>query len=267
MLSLDPASQSLNRGAVVPRPADCPVDSSSKKDWKGSKERQASGRVGIWAKFVDVVAGGNLGVHKEDKGKDNKHAFAEMETQFFEPTFQYIAQSMDILAVMEYIKRTKFRKNMYMITGLKIVRGAEVATECRRGFGGDAQVGVGGAAAGLPVQLGPDISGKVSKVDKESFGESSDFVFAMRLREIYYQKGKPAGLADREYNEGALYDLTINENGKSVDISDTQEPEPEPTMELLGSATKDSEAEDFGLKNVAATDEDTGEECECVVIE
>lgn len=44
-------------------------------------------------------------------------------------------------------------------------------------------------------------------------------------------------------------------------------PEPEPTMELFGLAIKDSEAEDFGLKNVAAIDEDIGEECECVVIE
>lgn len=177
--------------------------------------------MGIWAKFVDIVAGGNLGVQGNKSG-DDKYEFAEIETQFFEPTFQYIAQSNDIPAVTEYIKRTAFRRYMYMVTGLKIVRGAKVATERRRGFGGNAQIEVGGAAAGLPVQLGPDISGKVSEVDRESFGESSDFVFAMRLREIYYQKGKPAGLADREYNKGALY--TADENGKSVDISDTKNP-------------------------------------------
>ncbi|KAI4132998.1 MAG: hypothetical protein LQ338_000466 [Usnochroma carphineum] len=255
--------RSLNRGSIIPRPADCPVDVSTKNDWKGSKQRQASGRVGIWAKFVDVVAGGNLGVQGE-KSSDDIYEFAEMETQFFEPTYQYIARSMDIPAVMEYIKRTAFRKNAYMITGLKIVKGAKVATERRRGFGGDAQAGFGGAAAGLPVQLGPDISGKVSDVDKESFEQSSGFVFAMRLREIYYQRGKPAGLADRGYNKGALYDVTIAGDGNPVDVAETHEPEP--TVDLLGSARKDLGGEDLVLRSIKAIDDDTGEECECVVL-
>ncbi|KAL8949642.1 MAG: hypothetical protein Q9222_004267 [Ikaeria aurantiellina] len=261
---VDPSDpgRSLNRSAIVPRPADCPVDTSTKRNWKGTKSRQAEGRVGIWAKFVDVVAGTNVGVQGE-KGSDDIYEFDEMETQFFEPTAEYITQSMAQAVVTQYIQKNGFKKNTYMITGLKIVRGAKVATERRRGFGGDAQVGIGGASSGLPVQIGPDLSGKRSKVDKESFGESSDFVFAMRLREIYYQKGRPGGLGDREYNKGALYDLTMDLDGNIIEPPGQPEDQQEPTMELLGSASTDSEADDLGLQNIAAIDDDTGEECEC----
>ncbi|KAL8732950.1 MAG: hypothetical protein Q9181_003756 [Wetmoreana brouardii] len=260
--------RSLNRGAIIPRPADCPVDISTKRDWKGTKQRQLEGRAGIWAKFVEVVAGGNIGIQGHRSG-DDVYEFKEMETQFFEPTFRYVAQSMDLPAVTEYIKNTAFRKNTYMVTGLKVVRGAKVAIERRRGFGGDAQLGVGGAAAGLPVQLGPDLSAKVAKVDKESFEDASDFVFAMRLREIYYQKGKPAGLTDRGYNKGALYDHTIDLDDEETDADKTSknEADSKPTMEVLGSAPRDSEAEDFGLKALATIDDDNGEECECAIID
>ena len=263
--------RSLNRGAIVPRGTDCPVDESSKKDWKGSNERQTSGRAGIWAKFVDVVAGSNLGVEGGKSGDDN-YEFSEMETKFFEPSFQYIAQSMEVPAVTEYMRKTAFRKKIYMVTGLKTVRGAKVASERKRGIGADAQVGIGGAAAGLPIQLGPDLSGKVSKVDRESFGGSSDFVFAMRLREIFYQKGRQTGLMDKEYTKGAFYDLTFDLDGNPIDTGITEvsgpepEPESEPKLEILGSASRDSEAEEFSLEKAAVVDEDTGEECEFVII-
>ncbi|KAL8713034.1 MAG: hypothetical protein Q9220_002894 [cf. Caloplaca sp. 1 TL-2023] len=261
---VDPSDpgRSLNRSAVVPRPPDCPVDTSTKKDWKGTKSRQVEGRVGIWAKFVDVVAGTNLGVQGE-KGGDDIYEFNEMETQFFEPTAEYVAQSMALAAVTQYIRKTGFKKNTYMITGLKIVRGAKVASERRRRLGGDVQVGIGGASSGLPVQVGPDLSGKRSKVDKESFGESSDFVFAMRLREIYYQKGRPGALGDREYNKGALYDLKMDLDGNIIEPPGQSEDQQEPTMEILGSAPGDSEADGLGLQNIEAIDDDTGEECEC----
>lgn len=39
--------------------------------------------------------------------------------------------------------------------------------------------------------------------DKVSYGDSSDFVFAYRVREIYYEKAK---LKTKEHNQGPLFD-------------------------------------------------------------
>lgn len=106
-------------------------------------------------------------------------------------------------SVLAYLRASRLGRNsIYMITGVKIVRGAQVKETIERGFGGDTEVGVDATMVGVPVSVGPKLEASKENKREISFSGSSDFVFAYRLRKIRYREGKP--LKQDEYVNGAL---------------------------------------------------------------
>lgn len=101
-----------------------------------------------------------------------------------------------------------------MITGLKVVRGASKAASTKKhGFGGDftaqgdlTTVGAPGVAPG--VNLGLD-ENRSEHIEWES---AEPYVFAFRLREIYYRRG--TDLESKLYTNGALYSKESEEKVK-----------------------------------------------------
>ena len=104
--------------------------------------------------------------------------------------------------VAKAIVLDNYRMPIYMITGVKIARGATVNMIKEHEVGGKMHLGVHGAPAGVPGAVGPKVAISSKKTEGPSFRDSSDFVFAYRLREIFYQKGQ---VKHKEYNKGALY--------------------------------------------------------------
>lgn len=141
------------------------------------------------------------------------YAFNRVETRFFAPDKVYVEESMSAPEVREFIARSKFRTNVYMITGIKVAIGASVTSAKLRQHGIHVQLGVDGTAVGVPLGLGPDVEVSSGRIQGISFDHASDIVFAFRLRETHYAKRQ--GIVHHEFNKGALFGLE-GDRGKSA---------------------------------------------------
>ena len=243
----------INPDGPLPFPSNMQVQHGHKTDWRNKTGGQHKGIIGIWARFLQVV-----GIDAEarvtwNNSKGDKFEFKTLDTEFIDPTMEYYTQSVLAPSVAEYIVDTKFRKSIYIVTGVKIARGADVEQARSKEAGTHLKAGVDGTATAAPVAAGPEVTISSSKSETTSSKGSSDFVFAYRLREIYYSKGK---VKHREHNKGALQDVGgTSTKGSREDVSAV------PPLEISGLAGEDVSGEGLALSKELATDEDDGEEC------
>ncbi|KAF5268313.1 hypothetical protein FOXYS1_806 [Fusarium oxysporum] len=102
-----------------------------------------------------------------------------------EPTDDCVKDGVKAVA-SEAVKR---RQRLFMVTGVKIARGSVGSFSSLRRVGGGARAGFGGESLGVPFDGGPQFTISRDIYDEETHGESSDFVFAYRVRRIVYPKG------------------------------------------------------------------------------
>ncbi|KAF3923761.1 hypothetical protein ABW20_dc0110710 [Dactylellina cionopaga] len=91
--------------------------------------------------------------------------------------------------------------NLYMITGVKIARGGDGSLSESKNFGIGNGAELDATAVGVPVGVGGQISYSKGAHGNQGFGSTGDFVFAYRVREIFYRKGV---LKTKEFNKGAV---------------------------------------------------------------
>ena len=248
----------INPDGPLPFPSNMQVQHGHKTEWRNKTGGQHKGLIAIWARFLQVVgidAEASITWHNS---KGDTYEFKTLDTEFIDPTMEYYTQSVLAPSVAEYIVETKFKKSIYMITGVKIARGADVEQARSKEAGTHLKVGVDGTTAGSPVAAGPEVTISSSKTETTSSQGSSDFVFAYRLREIYYSKGK---VKHREHNKGALQDLGGSSTKRSKeDVSAI------PPGEISGYAEEDVSGEGCAVSKKLAIDEDNGEECNIVTL-
>ncbi|KAK2485380.1 hypothetical protein H9L39_03360 [Fusarium oxysporum f. sp. albedinis] len=108
-----------------------------------------------------------------------------LDTYSIEPTDDCVKDGVKAVA-SEAVKR---RQRLFMVTGVKIARGSVGSFSSLRRVGGGARAGFGGESLGVPFDGGPQFTISRDIYDEETHGESSDFVFAYRVRRIVYPKG------------------------------------------------------------------------------
>ena len=251
----DPGS-CINPDGQPPFPDNMRPQHIEKLDWKSERIRERGGLIGVWARFLQV-----MGVDAEaniswSRTQDSVYSFAKLDTDIIDPTKEYVVQNVTRSSVADFIVESNYKKPVYLITGVKTARGADAAFGRSRKTGANAQFGVDGTSAGAPATAGPKISFHTSDSEKTSFGGSADFVFAYRLREIFYEKGQ---VKHQEYNRGALYDTSI-----SSDESQAQHYKPESLLKIVGIARSDA-AEGMGDKLEDVVLDDDNEECFVIV--
>ncbi|KAL9136861.1 MAG: hypothetical protein Q9175_001934 [Cornicularia normoerica] len=256
------ASPSLPEEALNLRPAlpIRPIYESYQTNWTAEVGRRRHGKIGLWTKFLQVLGVGIDFSVNYDIGKTDIYDFDRVETRFFAPDKVYIEESMSSSEVREFIVRSKFRANVYMITGIKVAIGASVTSTKLRQRGIHVQLGVDGTAVGVPLGLGPDVEVSSGRTHGISFDGASDFVFAFRLREIIYSKRQ--GIVHREFSKGALFGLEDDHRESAVE----RQEEVPVDFELLAPADEDVSAEDVDLEASAIVDDD-GEVCECLIVD
>ncbi|KAL6403075.1 hypothetical protein AUP68_12407 [Ilyonectria robusta] len=109
--------------------------------------------------------------------------FDRLEGQIFIPRIPYVTEALQSDSVVSQIKRSmfNFRKRLYIVTGVRIARGARMSDQrsCASGF--NASLGVDGTAYGVPATLGVDGGFSRASDTTNSFQGASDFVYAYRL--------------------------------------------------------------------------------------
>jgi len=170
---------------------------------------------GLWAELalLPVTAEVVPGMHKS---KSESWHFDRLETEIMAPRLVDVKTAMGQDEVVRELNRSKFnfKKRLYMVTGVRIARGARLLRRDSTGIGGEIKVGLDLTAfTAAPISAGPKISVSRTKGTGHSFEEASDFVYAYRVCEIHYGKD----VYVKPHNRGDLF--RIIEGGSEVDSS------------------------------------------------
>lgn len=180
-----------------------------------------SGNLGVQAQFLaqlgSPLSGG--GEVSREKGDILKWTFDRLETEFIEPTQNYVEDSvLRVPEVKKWLNERKLTGAVYMVTGIKIARGGKFFRKKTRakGVGGDVTVDLT-ALTGTPVGVGPTAELEKKSEVVEAYSSCSDFVWAYRMQRIHISwlgggvkakekvGGDLAGVGGkREKEEGAL---------------------------------------------------------------
>jgi len=217
---------------TVPIPLDPELFSSDKSHVEFSLEKLREGKFSILTKFLSILGiGVNIDVNW-DNSNENTFTFDQVKTTQFVPKEDYIQKCIESLAVRRYLDKSRYRKPIYIITGLKIVTGAKAKSHKSHALGGTLGVELNGTIWGggtVPIGGGSEVEGKKERKEGTSWDASSDFVFAFRVRKIGVKK-TGAVKKDEDYRTGAMLGNEI-ENG---DIEELSFEEGDPDVESEG---------------------------------
>jgi hypothetical protein len=241
------------------------VHSAWKSDYTFNQENGVSGSIGLGAAFLaqlgSPITGGTSGtlIYKNI----TRWKVKRLETEFIEPDAEYVRNSvLGVPTVKEYLeqhKRLGFPKAVYMVTGIKIARGASLLRTNEHTYGGEGDINVDlSMLSGVPVT--PGINAKVEREieEKESFGDNSDFIFAYRLQKIYVswrfkdvQAKQVTGGELVGLDSDAESDYTEGEDGEEAEIEDV----------LLEDRDFGSSFDPLQFKSLSVEDEENGDSC------
>ncbi|VUC35621.1 unnamed protein product [Clonostachys rosea] len=178
-----------------PPPEDSDVFKTEKKSVQYTKEKLRRGKFSILTKFLGILGFG-LDIGAELASNDEEtFVFDTLETTQFAPTPSYVQSCVEAKNVRRFLELSKYRKPVYIITGLKVVTGAQANTIKSRTVGGS-----------LPIGGGPEVEAKVDNKVSTKWEGSSDFVFAFRVSKVLVGEATGEVLSEEEYRKGALLD-------------------------------------------------------------
>ncbi|CAL3966167.1 unnamed protein product [Diplocarpon coronariae] len=115
-------------------------------------------------------------------------SFFSLITRTISPSLSDTKFTFNEEAVQQSIKHSRFRANLFIVTGFKISRGAEVAVESVKERGGNLNLGIDLTPFALPIKVGPVVGAKRDVGEKVEEKHGSNFVYSHQLREIRYKR-------------------------------------------------------------------------------
>jgi hypothetical protein len=187
------------------------------KNWKWSGALAVKFGGGIFAQFAGVVDF-EISTHK---GRETKREYSckELETQSFQVSEAYISLIKALPEVQAKILR---RESLYVITGIKIAKGATVNEEVFKNLSVRLATTVDlTALGGAPVKVGPQAEVDSSAPERLEYNIDEDFVFAYRLEEIFYRwrniRSRPFG------KEGDIHGLPSRREEEMMVVDEDDE--------------------------------------------
>jgi hypothetical protein len=158
---------------------------------------------GLWAEAVLLPVSGNVGGKHETSQKE-RWEFDRLDSEIIVPRLPDVQAALEKDEVVAQIRRSKFdyRKRLYMITGVRIARGARLSRKDSKARGGNAKTMVDLAAVSpVPLKVGPEVHVMRENEGSYSFNGASDFVYAYRVCEVHYGKD----VHTTAYNKGDTF--------------------------------------------------------------
>lgn len=203
----------LDLGSIVidPRDVNTPINRNSRlevpidqlhRSYTSGVQSTSSrnGENGAWAKILSAAGlGGEAGLLPQRDGEAT-YKFDRLETMYFMPTEDYIRQSVEQSEVLGYIKASGY-KPVFLVTGLKIVRGPALIQSRQTSIGHKAQLELG-----LPASIGPMTSQPNEITGTTVFDGSSDFIIGIRFTKITYRRqflGAKRKVVGKDFYKGA----------------------------------------------------------------
>ncbi|KAF8853858.1 hypothetical protein BDZ45DRAFT_693909 [Acephala macrosclerotiorum] len=191
-------------GNPVPPPI---LHSGYLENWEDERRRSVSGSIGIFTQFLAnfLGLGGDVAgnIEREDS---TIWRFRRLDTYFVVPDKAYIEVSMSEPGVKKFFEEHPDTAS-YMITGVKIARGAELIRSRRRVLGADGQFGIDATTAGVPVSGGP--TGSIARETVESsVGNNMKKYILGNMRGSKYNRDMKLFISYRR-NMGLLYHISL----------------------------------------------------------
>ncbi|EGP87507.1 unnamed protein product [Zymoseptoria tritici ST99CH_1A5] len=164
---------------------------------------------GIYAQFLQLACGGiplgpELDIERSNKTA-NTFAFDTMTTLAFEPSQGYVAEAVKAPAVQAWLREPRQRfaliSELFLVTGLKLVKGAQINYSTTQSTSVKANVGIDVPALGMA--FGPKGHWTSTNEDATQSTRDSEFVFAFRVKRLRF--GRRFKL--QEYHKGAFMSL------------------------------------------------------------
>lgn len=181
-----------------------------------------SGEFGLWTKFMGLDGvGGEASIAAEKHDSDryailvhhislkhdlvplrfgtesntcfHSYSFKSFETQSFYPSNEYISDCLKLSDVDDYLQGSRYKKAVYLITGLKIGKGVTVGMNKKTGMKGKLEAGVSNPG-GANVDVGLRLGVHVENDPVFTFTESSDIVIGIQCLKIRHGKSRFLGL-------------------------------------------------------------------------
>ncbi|KAK9423694.1 hypothetical protein SUNI508_13943 [Seiridium unicorne] len=194
----------LNRGNIIAVADAFPP--AIEKDWRKTISTENAFGFGVYAQFLQLATAGlPLGseVNIDYASKTASiFAFDTMTTLAFEPTQEYVEDAVKAPAVQAWLREPKQKfapfSSLFLVTGIKIVRGAKIKYSTSRSTTVGGNLGIDVAAFGTT--LGPKGHWTSANEDVTESNRESEFVFAFRVKRLKFGQR----LKLQEYNKGAL---------------------------------------------------------------
>ncbi|RFU81009.1 major facilitator superfamily mfs-1 [Trichoderma arundinaceum] len=140
----------------------------------------------IWAK---VFGWDNLGAYfsiLRERSNEETLTVEKLLVRYFNPTPEFVKQALEVDSVAFYVRTTKFRKPIYLITGLIWTEGAKLSkTQSKKNnFKGTGTVTV--PNSGTANGIGGAYEGELSI--SSSFDGSTPFILGIRVRKIWWDR-------------------------------------------------------------------------------
>lgn len=218
----------LNRGDVIPVPEGEPYCHEA-RGIQASVHHHTSGELGFLAKVLDRSIGGDSSLRTQ-RSEEDIYEIDSLETVYFYPRQSYLHAIMELRDVADYLDETSYRFPVYLITGLKVARGAKVSIS-RSGIGG-ASAGIGSTPLGGIAVAEVEAKAAVHKASGTSMShtEPTDFVLGIQVMKLYHKKKRFTGekvLKKELFTRGAqlVDDETVKQEDQNYVVSELDEDE------------------------------------------
>ena len=175
--------------------------------FEATRAQLKSGVLGLWAKFIGIDGIGAEASISAERSDNDTYKFAGVDTEYFFPSARYVSQCMELSDVQDYLKGYNYKKPVYLITGLKVAKGASVRLEEGTKVSAKAEIGLNNPG-GTNIQAGPKAEGTVENSTMFAFKESSDIVVGIQCLKLYYKTPWLSGekkLKEELYTSGATF--------------------------------------------------------------
>jgi len=208
----------LNRAATVAVPDADTFPPVTETDWKTTISTERDLGLGVYAQFLQLAtAGADLSLQTSQK-TTSAFAFGAVTTLAFEPSREYVQEAIKAApAIQTWLREPKQKfspvgVSLFMVTGLKIVKGARIKYETSKTTAVTGNFGFDLTAMGTTV--GPKGSWTAKREDETEFDRESEFVFAFRVKRLRIGRN----LKVEEYNKGAFLAVGEEQDEEDEDV-------------------------------------------------
>jgi len=195
------------------------IYSDHKGEFTATRSQLRSGEFGLWAKIMGIQGVGAEANISAVRNDTDTYSFESLDTEYFYPTKSYVSSCVALSDVEDYLEGHRYKKSVYLVTGLKVAKGVKVKVDKSSSVEG--RISAGFKTPEGMTAVGPRAGAKLENKPVFEFTESSDIVVGIQCLRLFHCKTKWFG------SETTLKTASVT-TGATFHGVDKSKPEQEP---------------------------------------